>query len=247
MSGKDYLGEELLYNLLKESADNFFGRRVRVEKDIEFLKEKIEELKKRKNRIENLKKILAWLLVTPDNWKKFWELLKVDISYPENLDFNNFNSCKISIFFWWRYKNIFLRYYNILHKEIEYYLYGEEIYDSKNKMKKITFNYNLLFKLIEEINRKIKDINTFYTPTKFLQFSKKMTMNVDNSDITGSMFVYNIDDNFKIKSLELEKMGIPAYQEIPFGKNTEKKIFNFLKKIYKRNKKEIKNRLKNIC
>jgi len=74
-----------------------------------------------------------------------------------------------------------------------------------------------------------------------------MTMNVDNSDITGSMFVYNIDDNFKIKSLELEKMGIPAYQEIPFGKNTEKKISNFLKKIYKRNKKEIKNRLKNIC
>lgn len=241
------LNKELIFGILKDSADNFFGRRSRLETEIEFIKNKIEELKLKAKQIEDVKNIIQLMVITQENWMKFSDILGVDLG-SFNVEIKKISACPFSLFLKSKYKKCFFYYYNVLFKKIEIYKYGEEIYDKEEKIKKISFNYYLLIKIIKQINKKIDEINTYYSPSKFLQFSKEISSSItslDKSNVTGSMFVYDIDNDFKFNKLSLSEFELKEYPDIPsLNKKLVKKINSLLNIIYRDHRKKIQSLFK---
>ncbi|MDQ7032657.1 MAG: hypothetical protein Q9M37_08105 [Desulfonauticus sp.] len=232
------LTKELAASVLKETADNFFGHRRNIELEIDFLKKNIQELKKQAQKIEDLKAILANFLVTKENWVKFWENLNIQMDYTPYA--TQEINCPFALFLRKKYKKCFCLYYLQLSKKIKEYREGK-VKLVKNR-KQVTFHYDLAVKLIDKINSDIENVNKYYSPSEFLQFCKQVSLDdSQKADITGSGFVYNIDQEFKFKKMTADDFGLKVYPYLPTDKKTVKKILSFLDSVYTNHKKHIKS------
>jgi len=236
---RDGINQVLIEDMLRDSAENFFGRRVHLEQEITLLKEKIEHLSSLIQRIKKYQAILAALLVTQDNWQQlFKQILKIELDYPEN-KLNKVSSCPWSLFFKTKYKKCFWLYYQSLADSVEVYLFGQEEIEPKTKIKKVSFHYELALKWIERLNKEISQLNAYYKPSDFLQFSKRM-QSLEGQDNLGGGMVYTLDKDFKYQKLDPKELGLVYYPRLPVGEAVRKKINLFLDGVYVKHELAIK-------
>jgi len=239
---RDGINQVLIEDMLRDSAENFFGRRVNLEQEITLLKEKIAQLAHLIQRINTHQRTLATLLITQDNWTRlFKEVLKVELDYPQN-KLNQISGCPWSLFFKTKYKKCFWTYYQSMAQAIEIYWFGKEELEPKTKIKKVSFHYELALKWIKRLNQEISQLNTYYKPSDFLQFSKRM-QTLEGQENLGGTMVYTLDKDFKYQKLDPKRLGLVFYPRLPVGEAVRKKLNLFLEEVYAKHESEIRNLL----
>jgi hypothetical protein len=247
MKKKD-LAASLVEEGLREAAEEFFGRRVRLEEEADLLRDLVAELQKQQGRVYHFRNLLHFLLLDGDQEviTKFYSELSVDLTEHDILyDKNNVKIEDIIVPFSITkgklYKKMVYDVYKLLSIEIETYYNGKYNKDNSIPGKKfLTVNYNNLKKMIDDVNRRIEETNRYSKTSDVLQFSKRMDVEAqDKERITDSGVCYTLDEEMKLQTIDFDSLGLPRFTPLPRGSDVEQKVHAFLGRLYKDHKQQI--------
>lgn len=244
------LSEALSEEVLSEVADNFFGARKSIDNSIDFFNEKVVQLSHKLDEVRNRSVFLRCLLLSPENYKCFWEYLGVsfeDPKLPEEYSCKNFNEGQsFSITLKGKYIKCFRSAYIGLHNAIEDYIFGRYIKTPEGK-KILTVNRTDLEKLCALINLKIDKINKDVSPSGVLQFTRSLNPEVLEKEKIGACeggMCCKLDNDMKFSKIDFQSLGLYNVPLIPEEKNVSGKISKFCGDIYSHNRELIREMLK---
>jgi hypothetical protein len=247
MKKKDLVAS-LVEEGLREAAEEFFGRRVRLEEEADLLRDLVAELQKQQGRVYHFRNLLHFLLLDGDQEviMKFYSEVSVDLTENDIIyDKSNVRIEDIIVPFSLTKEKLFTKLvydvYKLLSIEIEAYYNGKYHKDKSIPGKKIlTVNYNNLKKMIDDVNRRIEETNRCSKASDVLQFSKKMDVETqDKERITDSGVCYTLDEEMKLQSIDFDSLGLPRFTPLPRGREVEQKVHLFLGRLFKEHKQQI--------
>jgi hypothetical protein len=254
MKKKD-IASRLIEEGLKEAADEFFGKRVRLESEAALLHELARELKKTEGKVLHWRNLLHYLLLEGDKETNvsFYSAIGVDVSEDElGYDPEDVRLDHVILPFSLRtkklYQNIIKDIYHNLASGIEGYYNGVYYEDRRMPGKKIlSIHYDKLKTMTEELNRRIENNNSFSKASEMLQFTKKLDVDAqDKERITDSGIGYTIDEELRINTVDFKGFGLVQFTPLPQGKKVRERIDSFLDSLYREHKQKIVELLERI-
>jgi hypothetical protein len=247
MKKKD-IASSLVEEGLKEAADEFFGKRVRLESEVALLHELARELKKMEAKVLHWRNLLHFLLLEGDRATiaAFYSAIEVDVredelAYdPEEVKLEDI-IMPFSLRTKTLYKKIFSDVYKNLSTSIEGYYNGAYYEDRMMPGKKIlSIHYDKLKEITRDLNRRIEKNNVFSKASEILQFTKKLDVDAqDKERITDSGINYTLDEELQIGTVKFKDFGLSQFTQLPQGKKVQERIHSFLDSIYRERKERI--------
>jgi hypothetical protein len=254
MKKKD-IASSLVEEGLKEAADEFFGKRVRLESEVALLHELARELKKMESKVLHWRNLLHFLLLEGDRVTiaAFYSAIEIDVRDDElAYDPEEVKLEDIIMPFSLRTKTLYQKIvhdiYHNLAVSIEGYYRGTYYEDRMMPGKKIlSIHYDKLMEMTKDLNRRIENNNTFSKASEILQFTKKLDVDAqDKERITDSGINYTLDEELRINSIRVEDYGLTRFTPLPLGKSVELRIHSFLDSIYREQKDRITDLMQRI-
>lgn len=242
------LSDALSDEFMSEVADNFFGTRKALDDAFDYFDEKVNSLT---NKIEKLYRRSAYLKCMSlggDNYRKFWISIDIDpepFIVPEGYPCEKVSE-KRPFSFTARggFIKSFGMAYERLHESVEDYIVGNYIDSPDGNGKKIlTANRTDLVKLCESINANVRKVNSEFTPSSILQFTKSLNPESAIKDKIGSSdsgHSNKFDNDMRFMEIDFASLGLPDFPLLPEEKKISNSIVEFCDELYSENKDLIK-------
>lgn len=251
MSDIDRFSDELADEALKEAASTFFGKRRKLEDDIELFESKVDELKKKADEVKNIISAINKLLLRKQYRDIFWLIPGTkefaQIEEQEALSRTNID-IPFGLTLFSRYFRLVQELYERTAEKIKVYNHGEYTNHPDIPGKKVaSISYSYIARWLDEINANIDKINYYHKSSDVLQFAKRIdVLKMEKEKIAGADFKYDLDEEMKISHLQMDDYNIPEFSDIPQGKDLHGRIKKVCAKAFASNKKEIGGLLKTI-
>jgi hypothetical protein len=254
MKKKD-IASSLVEEGLREAAEEFFGRRVRLEEEVEVLESLAVDLKKIERRVLHWRNLLYFLLLDGNLrvLQDFYSAISIDVhqeelTYEREDVFLNDILIPFSISKSKLYQKVFDDIYHQLASSINQYFNGSYTVDRAIPGKKvISIHYHQLKTLVDDLNERIKENNRYSKASEILQFTKKMDVDAqDKERITDSGLRYTLDEEMELKQIDFGELGLARFTPLPKGKDVDEKIRSFLSRLYRDNKQQVLELLSSI-
>ncbi|MFP4314906.1 MAG: hypothetical protein ACOC24_03195 [Desulfovibrionales bacterium] len=248
---KKNFADSIVEEGLQEAADNFFGRRVSLEGDIDLLKAKAEDLRSK------LREVHAWqgnlhILLGGDEQHvhSFYNALGVDSPALDDLHLEDAVLEHIvlhrGLTLGGRYFNTVFGVYARLYDLTDAYLHGRYLKQQDNR-RILSINYRLLERFTDEVNQRIRTMNSYSKPSDMLQFTKKLdTITQDKERLTDSGIQYTLDDEMAFEPISLASLGLEKISELPSPNDAASRIKAFCRDAAKNRSEQIQSILQDI-
>ena len=244
MNKLEYLSDEMVEETLKEAADTFFGKRKKIDQEMELLFEQAKQLRRKAVLLEEKTSRLNYLLLDDDSRSLFWSKIGLEDSVYPSIE----GQWKEKISLPWamtrkgKYQKSVLTLYDDLKFLVRDYLYGRHVDHPEIKGKKvITPNLTNITAWAENINEEIQEINSSSKPDDVLAFTRRM--DVDESakrECVGAGLEYNFDQELCFKPVDFSSLGLAQYPELPDDKKVYAGIAGVCVSVYKEKKDLVK-------
>ncbi|MFP4169316.1 MAG: hypothetical protein ACLFSY_10815 [Desulfonatronovibrionaceae bacterium] len=253
MAPIDRLAEDLTDEAMKEAADTFFGKRRKLEEEIELFKNKTEELKDKARDIKRLVSLINSLLLREHHSRMFWQIFGAeDLSSVQEEPAPT--EADITLPFALRPFSRYYRFLTVLYRAtaeaVQVYNHGKYIQHPDVPGKKVvTISYSYLNRWLEQLNTRIDRLNYYHKSSDVLQFAKRMDVQQAVKErIAGADLTYSLDEDLKMDALDLADYDIPIFPDLPeLSAGLKKRIKKAAARVYSKNKNEVRARLKQIA
>lgn len=245
MSKVGFFTGDLVDETLKEAADTFFGKRKKIDEELNLFEVQVKKVQGIAEKIKVNLNRLNYLLIDAAGRELFWKELDLSESiYPTIKGKWQKNGELPSAF---TLKGKYLKsvrfLYENLRQSVDDYLHGHYIEHPEVKGKKImTPNLSNLKKWADEINELIDEVNCSNNPDDVLAFTRRMDVDQSSKrESVGSGLEYNYQDDLCFKPIEFSTLGLTEYPDLSGNKETYSRvkkasllIFNDKKEIIKK-------------
>ncbi|RQD66609.1 MAG: hypothetical protein D5R98_02100 [Desulfonatronovibrio sp. MSAO_Bac4] len=250
MGKVDFFTGDLVDETLKEAADTFFGKRKKIDEELNLFGDQVKKVQRIAEKIKFNLNRLNYLLVDDAGRELFWRALDLDETvYPTIKGQWQKNGTLPNAF---TLKGKYLKsvrfLYENLQKSVEDYLHGHYVEHPEVKGKKVmTPNLNNLKKWADEINELIEEVNSSNNPDDVLAFTRRMDVDqCSKRESVGSGLEYNYKDELCFKPLEFSTLDLADYPDLSGGKETYSRIKKASLLIFGEKKEIIKKVINNI-
>lgn len=244
MSKLDYLSEEMAEETLREAADTFFGRRKRLDQELEMLHRQADQLREKSGLALEKARSLNYLFPDEDSKKLFWDRLGLGDSVYSGLDrqWSEKNRPPGALTMKGRYRKCVLSLYDDLSSLVHDYVHGRYIDHPEIKGKKIaTPSLSNLKAWAEKINKEIEEVNSCSKPDDVLAFARRMDISESaKRESVGSGLEYRFDDELCFSPLDFSSLGMDELPVLPGDKKDYKNIASVLELVYKEKKDQVR-------
>jgi hypothetical protein len=244
MSKLEYLSEEMAEETLKEAADTFFGRRKRLDQELELFYRQADQLREKSGLAMEKARNLNYLFPDEDSTRLFWERMGLGDSVYKGL--GRRWSEKIqppgALTMKGRYRKCVLLLYDELRSMVDDYVHGRYIDHPEIKGKKVvTPSLSNLKAWAEKINKEIEDVNSCSKPDDVLAFARRMdTDESAKRESVGSGLEYRFDDELCFSPLDFGSLGMDELPVLPGDKKDYKNIASVLELVYREKKDQVR-------
>jgi len=215
------LADELMEETLSEAAGTFFGRRKRLEEEIELLQNKIETLKQMEAEVLMRAGDLHYLLLEGRAADDFYKALDVDAGvFVEAVDpavrFGRIRKQK-ALTTAGRYAKTVAEAYERLREAAHIYMHGSYVEDKEGR-KRLTLNYGQIRDWCGELNKQIEKINAEASPSEVLAYVKKLDVDAtEKAKITGAGSSYDesLDHEMAFDVLDCTGIDLTVAPDLP--------------------------------
>ncbi|MFW5735525.1 MAG: hypothetical protein ACOCWR_10740 [Oceanidesulfovibrio sp.] len=246
----------LAQEALAEAADNFFGARVRMDREEELLREQAAALNRTVERVLDSVALLHALLLDKATILCFYEAVGLDPFAGEelcrrscgrtpvlSLD-NPFGLTAAS-----RYAKLVKAAYERAHDELDAYVNGCYVKDEAGRQR-LTVNYVSVMEHCEKLNEAIHEVNKNHAPSCVMNFCKCLDPDAMQKErITGAVdgnSACNIDDQLALHPVDCSSLKLTPLPELPAPKNVSANITRFAKQLYAERGDTIRERLRSL-
>ncbi len=244
MNKIDYLSNEMAEETLKEAADTFFGKRKKIDDEIELLREQAKKIQAMAKKIRAKASGLNFMLLDQDWINKFWARLGLGESvYPSiKGEWKGKESMPWAMTIRGRYQKAVLSLYQELGSLVRDYTHGRYIDHPSIKGKKvITPNFSSLKTWAESINRDIEAINCSSRPDDVMSFTRRMNVEEDSKrEQVGSGLEYKYDEQLCLTPVDFDSLELEQFPELPFKKSHLETVRDLCRSICTENKERVR-------
>ncbi len=244
MNKLNYLSDEMAEETLKEAADTFFGKRKKIDDELDLFFKQAEQLRLRDSSVKEKVSRLNYLLPDDDSVNLFWNKLGLgDSVYPSiKGQWKESATLPWALTLKGKYQKTVLSLYDDLISLVQDYLYGRYVDHPEIKGKKIiTPNLSYLKTRAEDINSQINEINCSSKPDDVLAFTRRMDVNESSKrESVGSGLEYSFDQELCFEPVDFDSLGLTPYPELPAGKKDLNNIAQVSKSIFREKKDRVR-------
>ncbi len=256
MTMLEEFSDGLAQEALAEAADNFFGARVRIDREEELLREQAAALNRKVEHVLDAIALLHALLLDKPTILSFHETMGLDPYAAEELcrfacerkpvlsvekPFGLTGSA--------RYAKLLNAAYERAHDELDAYVNGRHVKDEEGRQR-LTVNYTSVMKHCEELNKAIREVNKNHAPSCVMSFCKCLDPDTMQKErITGAVdgsASCNIDDSLMLLPVDCTTLRLTPLPELPAPTDVSGKITRFAKKLYAERGDDIRERLNSL-
>ncbi len=239
----DYLSEELVDETLREAADTFFGKRKKIDEELELFYSQVQKLQDQADTIRKKTACLNFILLD-DPSDMFWKKLELGDSVyvsikgecEEKADLPRALTLKGV------YRKTVLSRYDELRNMVHDYLHGRHVDHPEIKGKKVvTPNLTNLRAWAEKLNKEIEQINSCNRPDDVLAFARRVDITESSKrESVGSGLEYGFNQELCFHPVEFDSLELENYPELPAEKKDYKKIAGVAELICRENKEQVR-------
>ena len=255
MADFDQFAKGLSDEVMTDMAETFFGNRARLEKDMDRYENHVQRLKKRLEavcgRFVFLKKILPGDLMPGAFFSSLGAeppVFPIDAPslsqgfYPPPRAFTTKGR-------WYKY---LLKSYGLFWRSLDEYMYGRYVPEKgKGVKKRLTVNRKSLYGFYEDLNSRIRELNSTSSPVCVLQYVKAMDPDqMEREKVTGatlSGYACSLDDKMSFAPVEFDSQVFPEFEPCPNPEVAEPLIKDFCNRQYGPNKRAIAKAMKSVA
>ncbi|GAB7080825.1 hypothetical protein [Megalodesulfovibrio paquesii] len=249
-SSFEEFANSLASEALSEAAENFFGRRVELERQEELLRRKAEELQRLAEQALDAAALLGALLLDEQEAVAFFRLVGLELdeaalselfctlrgrplrlrsAFPRALT-------KAS-----RYAKLLEAAYTQARQAFEEYRHGRVTQDTARGPKRMTLHYKQLEDWCDEHNCRVRDANASQAPSCVIGFCKQLVGDGERERILGggAHGGCSIDDSMAIKPIDFASLQLPALPSLPDTPGLSAKIRDFGQALHSRRGEEL--------
>ncbi|WP_028575770.1 hypothetical protein [Desulfonatronovibrio hydrogenovorans] len=245
-----YFSGELADETLKEAADTFFGRRKKIDQELELFSQQVEQVRKKAREVESRAACLNQALPGQDSRFDFWQALGLEKSlYAKALaECSEQVSRPVSLTLRGRYEKTLVQLYEELRLKVDDYLFGRYIDHPEIKGKKtLTPNLAALKKWSKDLNQEIEKVNCSNRPDDVLAFTRRMDIEESSKrESVGSGLEYRFNQELCFKPVDFDSLELKEYPELSRDKKIRKIIAEVAGRIFDHKKNEIKKILNSL-
>ncbi|MFP4325926.1 MAG: hypothetical protein ACLFP9_07890 [Desulfonatronovibrio sp.] len=249
MSKIDYLSEDLVDETLREAADTFFGKRKKVDEDLELFYGQVQELQNQSDTIRKKTACLNYLLLD-DPSGTFWKKLDLGDSVYAFIKGKCEGKTELpwALSFKGVYRKAVLSMYDDLRLLVHDYLHGRYADHPEIKGKKIvTPNLSNLKAWAEDLNNEIEQINSCNRPDDVLAFARRVDVTESSKrESVGSGLEYAFNQELCFQPVDFDSLELENYPELPAEKKDYKTITRAAESIFRENKEQARQVLDKI-
>lgn len=246
--------DQLQQDVVTDMAESYFGDRKEVDGMIEAYHQMVEELRKQEPALFQAAARLHTLLLDRQTAREFYIALDI---MPSCIPFTDqaarpfFDSLPFAFTRRGRYERCVCRAYAMLQQTADVYLNGQ-YYDDPDASgrKRLTVHYIRLKALAEYINDRIDKVNKTMSPSETLRYVKKMDVEQSEREkLMGEACMIDgcsLDNDLKFESIDFDKLGLPAIQELPSLGKVKPAIREFCRSIYPKRKHDVAEAMKSL-
>lgn len=251
MSRISEYADSLVEEGLAEAADTFFGKRKRLEDEINLFHEKCRELVQIGQRVVDRGHGLGFLLLNGEALADFYQALVVAWEKGNPLDGSSHAGDVVpgsGMFARTRYWKSVYQTYAALYTSLDVYTNGRHLDDpSRPGGKKRTICLATITKWGARINERIEALNQDNQPSQVLQFAKQFRVDeMEKENITGGGVVYNLDDDLSFARVDLSQCGFFEFPVLPRPREVKKTIKAHCLELYKQHRTRLETVLREV-
>lgn len=244
MNKLNYLSEEMAEETLKEAADTFFGRRKRLDQELELIFQQAEQLRKKAGLAKEKASTLNYLFPDEDSRKLFWEKLDLGDSVYAGLKgrWTEKTQPPRALTMKGRYQKSVLTLYDDLRAMVRDYIHGRYIDHPEIKGKKVlTPSLANLKAWAEKINKEIEEVNCSSKPDDVLAFARRIDVNESSKrESFGSGLEYSFDQELCFSPLDFSSLNMEELPLLPGEKKDYNNITSVAAIVYREKKDQVR-------
>lgn len=247
----DEFASALAHEALSEAADNFFGRRVALERDEERIRQMAVELHRLAEQALDEAALLARVLLETSEGVAFFKHMGVDISEEEAAAF----FCALrerplkkrpeipkAMTRGGRFKKFFYEAYGQARHAFRDYLRGRLVQEHSRAPKRVSLHYEQLKEWCDAHNGLVKETNNNHSPSCVISFCKQMTGDsLDKERLMGGGgegMACNLDASLALRPIEFDSLDLPLLPALPSRTKHRAKVLAFASALYDRRRQE---------
>lgn len=245
----DEFASALASEALTEAAENFFGRRVALEKEEERIRQQAVELHKLAEEALDEAAVLAVVLLDPAEGVALFEALGVEMAPEEVHAFFCSLSCRPlkqsikvpkAMTKGGRFHKLFYEAYGQARHAFRNYLRGRLVQEHSRAPKRMSLHYDQLKDWCSDYNCRIKETNEGQSASCTLNFCKQFTGDTGKEALIGGgeRLERTMDESMALSPLEFDTLGLPLLPALPSRTKHRAKVQAFAKALYARRKAE---------
>lgn len=222
MDGFDQFAKGLTDEVMTDMAENFFSNRSRLEKDIERFERQAARLSQKLETLCGRYRFLENLLPGKDMVQGFFTALEA----PAPVFDCGARACSTGFYpapkaltgkgRWTKYV---LKAYRLFWNDADEYLFGHYVTDEGGVKKRLTVNRKSLLTLCEDVNARVEQVNTAYSPVCVLQYVKTLDPErMDRERLSGATlagYACSLEDKMNFTPVDFENYRLPGFEPYP--------------------------------
>jgi hypothetical protein len=218
------LSDSLNDEVMTDMAESFFGSRRAMEDDLELFQAMLRRLDERKVELQRVFAVLRRLLLDEGELEALLRRLGADPEQApeavEPLDPRPCGKPPSALGFSRRYARVLQWAYACFRDALDVYRHGRWEDDPEQPGRKtLSVSREQVRDRCEELNERIRTMNTTCSPVCMLQYIKEMDPGrMERERITGADFAgyaCSLDDKLAFQPLDFDSLGFPAYCDVP--------------------------------
>jgi hypothetical protein len=251
MSRISEYADSLVEEGLAEAAGTFFGKRKRLEDEINLFHEKCRELVQIGQKVVDRGHGLGFLLLQGEGLAGLYKALGVAWEKGNPLDGSSHAKDVVpgsGIFARSRYWKSVYQTYAALYASLDVYTNGRYLDDpSRPGGKKRTICLATITEWGTRINDRIKALNETNQPSQVLQFAKQFRVDeMEKENITGAGVVYNLDEDLSFACVDLSQCGFFEFPVLPRPQDVKRIIKSYSLELYREHRTRLKTILQEV-
>ncbi|MFN2342406.1 MAG: hypothetical protein ABR542_03525 [Desulfonatronovibrio sp.] len=250
MGKVDFFAADLVDETLKEAADTFFGKRKKIDEELNLFDLQVEKVQGIAGKIKFNLNRLNYMLIDDAGREFFWRELGLDetVYAAAKGQWQKNGSLPHAFTLRGKYLKSVRFLYESLRKSVEDYLHGHYIEHPEVKGKKVmTPNLSNLKNWADDINELIEEVNCSNNPDDVLAFTRRMDVDQSSKrESVGSGLEYNYENELCFKPLDFSTFDLTEYPDLSGDKETYSRIKKTSLLIFGEKKEIIKKVLSNI-
>lgn len=237
----DAFADGLVLEALADTAQNFFGARRGLEREIELFRSKQEELGRAERRARRRAGLLHFLLLDADRARGFYADLGVDAKQFVDAVDPEYRSAAFKVPFALtakgRYAKAVAKAYAMAGEAVDVYLHGRHVKDPDGSGRKIlTTNYELLSQWCARINQRIENVNSNMSPSGTMCFVRGLDPGqVARERVSGATLegrCSGLDAELAFKPLPCMVVDQSVFPELPDAAGIKSRVRRAARRIY---------------